>query len=282
MGVRRIPPPGLRFPGQDQVHHQHLLPPVDPVRGSSARLRLTVVQKQDRGWSPAPSGDSLPPESGCNESVAEMDSIGIRFHSPVLGVVEHPRTLDCHRLETHQRSKSCPAVLEVFDRPTFLRVRFPQLPVGQLARHAQDGEVVLRETDHQILIALDLPIDGILMVPIPEAEMSGQTPVGLKPVVQLIVVDRGVRVFVPVQMVSFAEEAKEGLDVVVDVGPDQGSPEAAFVLGVVDQQSRLGCPHGRRGRAREEGTVTFSAPSLRPFGGGWRSSFGPRFRATRG
>ena len=108
-------------------------------------------------------------------------------------------------METDQRSKSCPAVLEIFDRPTFLRIRFPQVPVGQVARHAQDGEIVLRETDHQLLIALNLPIDGIFPVPRPEAEMPGQMPVGLKPVVQLIVVGRGVGVFVPAQMAGLSE-----------------------------------------------------------------------------
>ena len=96
--------------------------------------------------------------------------------------------------------------------------------------------------------------------------MPGQMPVGLKPVVQLIVVGRGVGVFMPAQMVSLSEEAKEGLDVVVDIRLDQRRPEAAFVLGVVDQQSRLGRPHGGQRRVvltpEQVGGVLFDVPRV--------------------
>ena len=156
--------------------------------------------------------------------------------------------LDVHRTETDQRSESGSAVLEVFGRRATLRTRLPKVSVGQVARYAQDGEVVLRETDHEFLEALNFPVDGIFPVPGFHAEMPGEMPVGLETVVLLIIVGGGVGVFMPAQMVFIAEKGEEGLDLVVDVGPDQGSPEAAFVLRVVDQKRRFRRSHGGQRR----------------------------------
>src|SRR6185436_11747839 len=71
-----------------------------------------------------------------------------------------------------------------------------------------------------------------------------EKPIGLQSIIQLIVVRGRIQVFMPRERIILAEQFEDRLNVIVDVGLDEGRAEAAIIFGVVDNQRWPRRPHG--------------------------------------
>ena len=91
---------------------------------------------------------------------------------------------------------------------------------------------------------LNLTSDGRLFVYYGKIEMPGKEPIGLNPIVQLIVVIARIQVFVPLKCLRSAHESKKRLDCFKDIGFYQRCSKTAVVVVVVDKERRTRRTHG--------------------------------------
>ena len=141
--------------------------------------------------------------------------------------------------------------------------------IGEFPRQSQNSEIVFWESNDELIVALDLLAHGNLFFDQRQAELPAEKPIGLFPVIELIVVRARVAVFVPLENILFPIKLEEGFHAVIDERLYQRRTKTAVVFGVIDQQGRPWSHHRSKVRivqAREKvGPVLFDISQVSIF-----------------
>ena len=182
------------------------------------RCKPPVVQNYGCG-SIRGAGNRLQPDCRGAEIVVELETVGNTLESPLLGIGHAPGVFDTPRAITHQFLEPLSLVSRPGSPP--LQVAGWRLVFdlsGQLSSQSQDGEIVLGDSQLQLLGGLDLRIHRDLPGLHGQSEVTAEKAIGLLAIVQLVVMRSRVGVLVPFKGLLFPEQPEEGPYLVVEVG----------------------------------------------------------------
>src|SRR5207249_6887745 len=113
---------------------------------------------------------------------------------------------------------------------------------------AQDGQSILGQAHHKLVIAFQLLAGGDLAFDKGLTKVLAEKPIGALSIIKLVVVGGRIAVLVPLELALLAGEPERGPNGVEVESLHDGAPETAIILSVVDQERGPRRDHRRQVR----------------------------------